>query len=101
MVVAENSVKALAPLNGVMEQGGGYGLQESVFEPLMITLGMVMRHKLPDCVLKGRSDQPNMTAYPSVRKPALDAPEPIELEFVRDRYGSEKLHRLVRDHARP
>jgi hypothetical protein len=27
----------------------------------------------------------NMTAYPSVRKPALDAPEPIELEFVRDR----------------
>jgi hypothetical protein len=26
----------------------------------------------------------NMTAYPSVRKPALDAPEPIELEFARD-----------------
>jgi hypothetical protein len=27
----------------------------------------------------------NMTAYPSVRKPALDAPEPIELEFAKDR----------------
>jgi hypothetical protein len=27
----------------------------------------------------------NMTTYPSVRKPALDAPEPIELEFARDR----------------
>jgi hypothetical protein len=27
----------------------------------------------------------NMTAYPSVRKPALDAPEPIELEFATDR----------------
>jgi len=26
----------------------------------------------------------NMTAYPSVRKHALDAPEPIELEFARD-----------------
>jgi hypothetical protein len=24
----------------------------------------------------------NMTAYLSVRKPALDAPEPIELEFA-------------------
>jgi hypothetical protein len=34
MVVAENSAKALVPLNGVMEQGGGYGLQESVFEPV-------------------------------------------------------------------
>jgi hypothetical protein len=28
MAVAENSAKALAPLNGVMEQGGGYRLQE-------------------------------------------------------------------------
>jgi len=27
----------------------------------------------------------NMTAYPSVRKPALDAPEPVELEFASDR----------------
>jgi hypothetical protein len=27
----------------------------------------------------------NMTVYLSVRKPALDAPEPIELEFARDR----------------
>ena len=64
MVVAENSAKVLAPLNGVMEQGGGYGLQESVFEPLMITLGMVVRHKLPDCVLKGRlseEDHPAQT----------------------------------------
>jgi hypothetical protein len=26
-----------------------------------------------------------MTAYPSVRKPALEAPEPVELEFARDR----------------
>jgi hypothetical protein len=26
----------------------------------------------------------NMTAYPSVRKPALEAPEPVELEFARD-----------------
>jgi hypothetical protein len=59
MVVAENSAKALVPLNGVMEQGGGYGLQESVFEPLMITLGMVVRHKLPDCVLKGRLSMAN------------------------------------------
>jgi hypothetical protein len=64
MVVAENSAKALAPLNGVMEQGGVYKLQESVFEPLMITLGMVVRHKLPDCVLKGRlseEDHPAQT----------------------------------------
>jgi len=29
-----------------------------------------------------------MTAHLSVRKPALDAPEPIELEFVRDRSRS-------------
>jgi hypothetical protein len=29
----------------------------------------------------------NMTTYPSVRKPALDAPEPIELEFARDKLG--------------
>jgi hypothetical protein len=27
----------------------------------------------------------NMTAYPSVRKPALEAPEPVDLEFARDR----------------
>jgi hypothetical protein len=27
----------------------------------------------------------NMTAYPSVRKPALEAPKPVELEFARDR----------------
>jgi hypothetical protein len=26
----------------------------------------------------------NMTAYPSVRKPALEPPEPVELEFARD-----------------
>jgi hypothetical protein len=32
----------------------------------------------------------NMTAYPSVRKPARDAPEPIELEFARDRLSSEQ-----------
>jgi hypothetical protein len=25
-----------------------------------------------------------MTAYPSVHKPALDTPEPIELEFAKD-----------------
>jgi hypothetical protein len=34
------------------------------------------------------ADQPfdeRVRAYPSVRKPALDAPEPIELEFTRDR----------------
>ena len=65
MVVAEHPAKAPAPLNGVMGQGGGgYGLQESVFEPLMITLGMVVRHKLPDCVLKGRlseEDHPAQT----------------------------------------
>jgi hypothetical protein len=35
----------------------------------------------------------NMTAYPSVRKPALEAPEPVELEFARDR------PRLLVDHA--
>jgi hypothetical protein len=29
----------------------------------------------------------NMTAYPSVRKPALEAPEPVELEFARDTCG--------------
>jgi hypothetical protein len=28
----------------------------------------------------------NMTTYASVRKPALDAPEPVELEFARDRW---------------
>jgi hypothetical protein len=27
----------------------------------------------------------NMTACPSVRKPALDAPEPVELGFARDK----------------
>jgi hypothetical protein len=30
----------------------------------------------------------NMTAYPSVRKPALEAPEPVELEFARDTPGA-------------
>jgi hypothetical protein len=33
----------------------------------------------------------NMTAYPSVRKPALDAPEPIELEFARDTSDASEL----------
>jgi hypothetical protein len=28
----------------------------------------------------------NMTAYPSVRNPALEAPEPVELEFARDTF---------------
>jgi hypothetical protein len=55
MVVVEHPAKALAPLNGVMGQGGGgYGLQESVFDSLVITFDMVVRHELPDCVLKGR-----------------------------------------------
>jgi hypothetical protein len=27
----------------------------------------------------------NMTAYPSVRKPALEAPEPVELGVARDK----------------
>jgi len=55
MVVAEHPAEALAPLNVVMGQrGGGYGLQESVFDSLMITFDMVVRHELPDCVLKGR-----------------------------------------------
>jgi NAD(P)-dependent dehydrogenase (short-subunit alcohol dehydrogenase family) len=31
----------------------------------------------------------NMTAYPSVRKPALEAPEPVELEFARDTLARE------------
>jgi len=30
----------------------------------------------------------NVTAYPGVRKSALDAPEPIELEFARDTFSS-------------
>jgi hypothetical protein len=55
MVVAEHPAKALAPLNGVMGQGGGgYGLQEWVFDSLMITFDMVVQHELPDCVLKRR-----------------------------------------------
>jgi hypothetical protein len=33
----------------------------------------------------------NMTAYPNVRKPALDAPEPIELEFAKDRQGGDRV----------
>jgi hypothetical protein len=33
----------------------------------------------------------NMTAYPSVRKPALDALDPIELEFARDRVRYDEL----------
>jgi hypothetical protein len=37
----------------------------------------------------------NMTAYPSVRKPALEAPEPVELEFARDR------QRAVKQNGRP
>jgi hypothetical protein len=28
----------------------------------------------------------NITAYPSVRKPALEPPEAVELEFARDRF---------------
>jgi hypothetical protein len=55
MVVAEHSAETLTPLYGVMGQGGGgQGLQEAILESLMITLGMVMRHKLADCVLKER-----------------------------------------------
>jgi hypothetical protein len=44
--------------------GGGYGLQESVAESLMITLGLVVRHELPDCVLQRRlleEDHPAQT----------------------------------------
>jgi hypothetical protein len=39
----------------------------------------------------------NPTAYPSVRKPALHAPEPVELEFARDTLKID--HSFVRDLA--
>jgi hypothetical protein len=32
-----------------------------------------------------------MTAYPSVRKPARNTPEPIELEFARDTHGNRRV----------
>ena len=53
MVVAEHSAEALAALNRVMGQGSdGCGLRNSVAQALMIALGVVVRHELPDCVLK-------------------------------------------------
>lgn len=53
MVVAENSAKALSALNQVKGQGSdGCGLRKSVFQALIIALGMIMRRELPDCVLK-------------------------------------------------
>ena len=53
MVVAEHSAEALSALNRILGWGSdGCGLRKSVFQPLMIALGMIVRHELPDCVLK-------------------------------------------------
>src|ERR1022692_1801083 len=53
MVVAEHSAEALSALNRVMGEGSdGHWLRYSVFQALMIALGMIVRHELPDRVLK-------------------------------------------------
>jgi hypothetical protein len=59
MVVAEHSAEALSALNRVMGWGSdGHWLRYSVFQALMIALGMIVRHELPDRVLKGcRSEE--------------------------------------------
>ena len=42
IVVVEHPTEALSLLDGSIEQGrGGYGLQQSISEPLMIALGVV------------------------------------------------------------
>jgi len=38
----------------------------------------------------------NMTAYPSVRKPALEPPEPVELEFARDTRSRARFGAVVK-----
>ena len=53
MVVAQHSAEALSPSDSVMGWGAdGCGPRKSVFQALMIALGMIVRHELPDCVLK-------------------------------------------------
>ena len=67
VVVVEHPAEALAPLNGVMGWGSdGCGLQESIFEPLMIALGVIVRDEMPDRVLKrgvSEEDHPAQTLF--------------------------------------
>jgi len=65
MVVAEHSAEALSALNRVMGwDSDGCGLRKSVFQALLIALGMIVRRELPDCVLKrcrSEEDHPAQT----------------------------------------
>lgn len=65
MVVAEHSAEALSALNKVMGWGSDRcGLRKSVFQALVIALGMIVRHELPDRVLKrcpSKEDHPAQT----------------------------------------
>lgn len=54
MIEAEHSAQALATPNRMSEwsDGSGLGLQEPVFQALVISFAMVMSHKLRDGVAK-------------------------------------------------
>jgi hypothetical protein len=55
MIVDEYSAEALSGLNGVMGWGrDGCGLWNLVSQALVIALGMIVRHELPDCGLTRR-----------------------------------------------
>ena len=54
-VEVEHSAEALVPFNGTTEYGSGkHGLQQSVSQSLVISLGMIMRHVVLDGVPKRR-----------------------------------------------
>jgi hypothetical protein len=51
MIIAEHSAESLTPFDsGVRVVKGAEGQQQAVFQPLMISLGMVVGNKLCDCV---------------------------------------------------
>jgi hypothetical protein len=51
MVIVEHPAETLAPLHGVMGWAKGmFGLQQSVSQPLMITLSVIVHHEMPDRV---------------------------------------------------
>jgi hypothetical protein len=52
VVIAEHSAETLAPMHRLRWRDDRAGLHEPVFEALMITLGVIVRHELRDGVLK-------------------------------------------------
>lgn len=67
MIIAEHSAESLTPFDsGVRFANGAERPQQAVFEPLMITLVMVVGHKLCDRVPKrclSEEDHPIQTFF--------------------------------------